>query len=75
MPQETDGCSGAIGSSACCRRARWRASRPEHRGSGVGPSWACGALSKLLRVCCRTRTRHTDPHADSDTRPAEAEPM
>jgi hypothetical protein len=22
----------------------------EHRGRGVGPSWACGALSKLLRV-------------------------
>eukprot|EP00966_Prymnesium_polylepis_P161812 3740090-Prymnesium_polylepis.1 len=23
----------------------------EHRGRGVGPSWACAALSKLLRVC------------------------
>eukprot|EP00966_Prymnesium_polylepis_P125757 2907783-Prymnesium_polylepis.2 len=23
----------------------------EHRGRGAGPSWACAALSKLLRVC------------------------
>eukprot|EP00966_Prymnesium_polylepis_P112699 2606706-Prymnesium_polylepis.1 len=29
----------------------------EHRGRGVGPSWACAALSKLPRVCLTPSAR------------------
>ena len=33
----------------------------EHRGRGVGPSWACGALSKLLRVYLTPSAPHHRP--------------
>ena len=52
---------------AACEQAAQSASAlalTAHRDRGVGPSWACGALSQLLRVCF-TPSVHLIGNADS----------